>query len=42
MLDKTDAAFNSDVVGTARLAAKNEAAGMRKSLMGDLDKKLTT
>ena len=40
MLDKTNAAFNSDVVGMARLAAKNEAAGMRKSLMGDLDKKL--
>jgi uncharacterized membrane protein YphA (DoxX/SURF4 family) len=41
MLDKTDAAFNSDVVGMSRLAAKNEAAGMRKSLLADLDKKLT-
>ena len=27
MLDKTDAAFNSDVVGPERLAAKAEAAG---------------
>jgi uncharacterized membrane protein YphA (DoxX/SURF4 family) len=41
MLDKTDVAFNSDVVGLSRLAAKNEAAGMRKSLMADLDKKTT-
>ena len=39
MLDKTDAAFNNDVVGHNRLAVKNEAAGMRKSLMADLDKK---
>jgi uncharacterized membrane protein YphA (DoxX/SURF4 family) len=39
MLDKTDAAFNSDVVGLNRLAVKNEAAGMRKSLLADLDKK---
>ncbi|HBI45469.1 MAG TPA: hypothetical protein DDY78_21835 [Planctomycetales bacterium] len=39
MLDKTDAAFNSDVVGLKRLATKGEAASMRKSLMADLDKK---
>ena len=39
MLDQTDAAFNSDVAGLSRLAVKNEAAGMRKSLMADLDKK---
>jgi uncharacterized membrane protein YphA (DoxX/SURF4 family) len=39
MLDKTDAAFNSDVVGLNRLAVKGEAAAMRKSLMADLDKK---
>jgi uncharacterized membrane protein YphA (DoxX/SURF4 family) len=41
MLDKTDAAFNSDVVGLKRLATKNEAAVMRKSLMADLDQKTT-
>jgi uncharacterized membrane protein YphA (DoxX/SURF4 family) len=39
MLDKTDAVFNSDVVGQNRLAVKGEAAAMRKSLMADLDKK---
>ena len=39
MLDKTDAAFGKDVVGSKRLAAKAEAATMRKSLMSDLDKK---
>jgi len=41
MLDKTDAAFGKDVVGAKRLAAKAEAATMRKSLMADLDKKTT-
>jgi uncharacterized membrane protein YphA (DoxX/SURF4 family) len=40
MVDKTDAVFNDDVVGRDRLAIKNEAAGMRKSLVADLDKKL--
>jgi uncharacterized membrane protein YphA (DoxX/SURF4 family) len=39
MLDKTDAAFNKDVVGVKRIATKNEAAALRKSLMADLDKK---
>jgi uncharacterized membrane protein YphA (DoxX/SURF4 family) len=39
MLDKTDAAFGKDVVGTKRLAAKGEAAAMRTSLMADLDKR---
>ena len=39
MLDKTDAAFGKDVVGAKRLAAKAEAATMRKSLLADLDKK---
>ncbi len=41
MLDKTDAAFNKDVVGMNRLATKGEAAALRKSLMADLDKKTT-
>ncbi len=39
MLDKTDAALGTDVVGAKRLAAKVEAAVMRKSLLADLDKK---
>ena len=39
MLDKTDAAFGKDVVGAKRLAAKSEAATMRKSLLADLDQK---
>ena len=39
MLDKTNAAFNSDVVGPDRLAAQREAAAMRNSLMADLDNK---
>ncbi len=38
MLDKTDAAFNNDVVGVSRLAAKGEAAAMRNSLTADLYK----
>ena len=39
MLDKTDAALGKDVVGAKRLAAKAEAAAIRKSLLADLDKK---
>ncbi|HVS39867.1 MAG TPA: DoxX family protein [Gemmataceae bacterium] len=38
MVDDTDRAFGADVVGPKRLAAKGEAAAMRKSLMDDLDK----
>lgn len=39
MLDVTDKTLGTDVAGSKRLAAKAEAATMRKSLMDDLDKK---
>ena len=40
MLDKTDAAFDKDVVGAKRLAAKARGGGdARASLLADLDKK---
>jgi uncharacterized membrane protein YphA (DoxX/SURF4 family) len=39
MLDQTDATFGADVVGANRLAAKTDAAALRKSLQEDLDRK---